>query len=360
MVAPIEIAQDFLIETMHPDMNAIAPPKTALLIGNTHFYSLFKVIVAGLERKGYDVTVANDEYPNNILGRILGKLGLFSTLSASTYRVLTRDFLEGRQYDIALVFKGRGLSRKLLERMKQSAPIVVGYNFDSFAFNRAPLAWYKYATRYCTFDYADAKRYALPVVDLFSSLPSEVVRPPTRYRLSAIMRNHSRRLRYLDSVLKIVGSEDMIVGNKDVFLYIFELNHITLVLNFIKNPLLYLKYRRQIHLSSLSYADYVDVLTASDFTIDYAHPDQTGITIRCFEALHAGTKLITNNPYVPAHPLFDRDAVIVYRGPTDAGVLHQRFAWLRGRPVARHARTIADFICDLFNIYPAHDQVADK
>jgi hypothetical protein len=99
--------------------------------------------------------------------------------------------------------------------------------------------------------------------------------------------------------------------------------------------------------TALPYAQYAEVLRCSDYTIDYAHPKQTGITVRCFEALSAQTKVITNNPYVPRNPLFAEALPIVYRGRRDDDRLAQQYAAGRGRVPPRVHRSIEDFVAEL-------------
>ena len=91
-----------------------APPtagRRALLIFPKSFYSFADVIRKGLAGLGYDVVLANDEYPQNMLGKIIGKLGMFSLLGALTERVLYRDFIAGQRYDLVLIVKRTVLPR---------------------------------------------------------------------------------------------------------------------------------------------------------------------------------------------------------------------------------------------------------
>ena len=314
--------------------------RRCLLLFPKHFYSFARFIAGGLERLGYEVVTANDEYPENMFGRILGKLGLHAPLASMTDRVLARRFLAGRPFDLVLIVKGRGIGHRLIERMRRSGARVVAYNFDSFGYHPAPLRWFRDVDRFATFDYADAQRHGLPRVDLFSSLPESGQPKEFRYDVSAILRNHSQRLQYVDSVLRALAPER-------AFVYVFEQNVFTFVLNVLRSPRLYARYWDRISFTALPYAQYAEVLRGSDYTIDYAHPKQTGITVRCFESLSAQTKVITNNPYVPRNPLFADALPIVYRGRRDDDRLARQYAAGRGRVPARVHRSIEDFVAEL-------------
>lgn len=314
----------------------------ALLVLPLTFYSFAKVFAKELDRAGYDVTIANDEYPQSMLGRILGKLRLQFLIEPLTYRVLYPNFIAGQSYDVVLIIKGRGMSPRLLERMKEASKRVIAYNFDSFGYHPAPLAWYRIVHKFCTFDPADAAKYDLPLVPLFSSLAPNTNLKTVRYDISAIMRNHSQRLRYLDQVLRLVPSAR-------VFVHVFEQNIFTFVGNFLKNPLLYMRYRKYIHFKSLPYDRYVDVLRGSEFTLDYAHPSQTGITIRCFEALSSQTKIVTNNPSVGTYPHFNESNTIVFSPRTDPDLLREAIARSRGVMPDKHHRSAATFMSELLS-----------
>lgn len=314
--------------------------RTCLLIFPKTFYSFAKVIAAGLEQRGYTVVTANEEYPENAFGKILGKLGLHTLLAWTTERAISRKFLLGRNYELVVVVKGRGLGPGLVARLRSSGARVVAYNFDSFGYHVAPLRWYRDVDRFATFDYADAEKHGLPRVDLFSSLPEPMVPKELRYDVSAILRNHSDRLEYLDSVLRVLDPQR-------VFVFVFEQNVFTAVLNFLRSPRLYSKYWDRISFKPLPYTDYAEVLRRSEYTVDYAHPKQTGITIRCFEALSAQTKVITNNPYVTRNAAFANAMPIVSRGCTDDAGLREAYARDRGRIPPRVVRSVAEFMDEL-------------
>ncbi|CAN5126832.1 hypothetical protein BH09BAC6_BH09BAC6_34620 [soil metagenome] len=313
--------------------------KNCLLIIPKSFYSFHEYLEKTLNTLNYTVTIANEEYPENTIGKLMGKLHI-PLLLTITEKVIKRDYLNGKQYDLVLIIKGRGMSKSLIDELKKASPVVIGYNFDSFNYHKAPLNWYKYLNKYCTFDYRDADKYNLPVVELFSSLSQHLGPKNIEYDVSAIVRNHSDRLKYIDNVLKVLNADR-------IFIFIYEQNLFTFCINFFKNPLLYLKYNKYISFKSLKYQDYIDVLQKSNFTIDFAHPKQSGITMRCFEALSTKTKIISNNSYLKRSQHFNDDNAIIYNETKDSSFLTEEFNRLFKTTAKGHHRTIADFIYDL-------------
>jgi hypothetical protein len=315
--------------------------RKALLIFPESFYSFADGIMKAMSAAGYDVVIANHEYPKNFIGKILGNLLIFRPLYIATKRVLYRNFVASRHYDLVLIVKGRGISRQVVEMLRHATPKIVAYNFDSFGYNPSPISWYKCVDKYCTFDYLDSEKYSIPLVELFSSVSTaETPKQAPPYDISAILRNHSNRLKYLDAVLSALP-------DKKAFIYIFELNIFTFVLNFIRNPVLYMKYRSNIHFKPLPYSDYVSVLLNSNFTLDYAHPKQSGITVRCFEAASTQTKIVTNNSFVRYHPFFNDENTLIFDGTTGLAQLRERFESISNSVPPKHHRTLKHFLDDL-------------
>lgn len=330
-------------------------PRRCLLILPRGFYGFAKVLTGGLAALGFETTVANDEYPESFFGKVISKLGLRLSQTI-TRRTLKRQVLSGQHYDLILVIKGRGLDAATAASLLQHGRSVVGYHFDSFGFDRGPARWLGCLPRVCTFDYRDAQAHGLPVVELFSSMPeAQASDGPRRYTVSAVLRNHSQRLAYLDQVLAALGGLGAPGGlaQADAFIYIYEANVMSFLANFLRHPRLYLKYRRFISRQSLPYDQYVAAIAGSAFTIDYAHPNQTGITIRCFEALSAGTRIITNNPSVLKSRLFSTDNALVFKpspsghSQADSAPLRHQLALRSGQQPAARRRTVDDFLREL-------------
>lgn len=314
----------------------LSKKKTCLLVMPLSFYSFARIFGDNLEAMGYDVTCANDEYPQHPIGRVLAKFDL-PISRWWTRRVFARRFLAGERWDLIIIIKGRGIGPELVADMKKKADRVVGYHFDALSYDRATERWGAAVDRVTTFDYRDAAAKGWPVVELFSGQTPLVPSPPTRYRISAIQRNHSNRLAYLDCVLTALGTGDS-------FVFLYEKGIISLTMNAVRSPRLYWKWRRRISFKSLPYDRYVEALAASDFTLDYAHPGQTGATMRCFEALALGVKLITNNPHVAGSPHFGPHNTIVHTLSDDPAELCAKVAELRGLRSAPVQRSPQQFL----------------
>jgi hypothetical protein len=266
-----------------------------LLILPTGFYNFQDQLERALGEKGYQVACINDEIPGSTAIKVLSKIGLISInrkLSLNYFRRALQD-METGYYDLVIIIRGRGLSKESLDVIRRYSDNIVGYNFDSFAFNPSPLDWLSGCDYYCTFDPDDASRYNLPLVHLFAdaSWNQSMVLQEKIYDVSCIMKAHSSRLDYVWSFISRFPQLTH-------FTYLYVPNIFALLLLLIRSPILCFRLWQFMHFSPVSPLEYEQILRSSNTTIDYAHDMQSGITKRCFEALAAGVSIITNNTEV--------------------------------------------------------------
>ena len=270
--------------------------KRCLLIAPLSFYSFHHTIGQGLERRGYDVDVLNEEFPANSIGKILGKFAL-PLLRRLTLRGLRQRLDARAPYDLVLIIKGRGLGPGAVSYLRTKARRIVGYNFDSFRFNPSPLDWLALPDRYSTFDIKDAAQYGIPLVHLFSAA-APPVNGSRRYDLTIIQRVHSNRLAYADRLLRALPK------GATSFVFLYESSTLTFALGLLRHPLLYTRLWKHISFTPLPYSEAMAALGQSRVTFDYSHPKQSGITVRCFEAQSLGVAVLTNNASAVASDLF--------------------------------------------------------
>lgn len=320
-------------------MNESMEKKRCLVVVQKNFHSFAVFLGEALRKKGYEVTIANDIYPANIIGAILGKLRIPLILK-TTFRRYVATHLRDTRYDVAIIIRGRGVSRLLIKKMTETIPRIVGYNWDTFDFNPTPLSWFRDVNKYYTFDYADADKYRLPVVELFSAFPVAGGPKEVKYNVSAVGKNHPGRLKYIHRVLSILGP-------KAAYISLYDQNVFYMLFNFVNSPVLYIKYHKYIRLRPLTNADYLDAIGGAEFTIDYANNDQTGITMRCYEAISMQTKLITNNSYVAKSSYFDESNTVVFvEGESDEALVGAYSECLKATSSGRGRDTNA-FVDDL-------------
>lgn len=319
-----------------------SPPevsKTCLLIMPTTLFHYPKIFCSTLEQMGYSVTLSNDDYPNNPLGKVLSKLDMdFGRWW--TRRTIRSRFLRDKHWDLILIIKGRGIGKELIADLRRYASRIVGYHYDALAYDPAVKRWSHFVDRVSTFDPRDALENGWPLIELFADCDPTPKVTSIRYRFNAIMRNHSNRLAYIQRILDTLGREDS-------FIYLYEKDLLSFLSNFLHHPYSYWKLRRHIHWKPLPYKRFKEILSSSEFTIDYAHPAQTGCTMRSVEVRALGSKLITNNLWHRKSGLFDEGATIFCEDRFDTKYLLTQVEKLSGSIPNRVVRRPEEFMCDV-------------
>lgn len=319
-----------------------ATTRRCLLIAPLTFYSFHRTLASALEQRGFSVDLIDEEFPANPLGKVMGKLAL-PLLRRTTLRGLKARLDDRPPYDLVLIVKGRGLGKSALKYLRSRALRIVGYNFDSFDFNPSPRDWHMLTDRYATFDIADAAQTGLPLVHLFSAVPAEAAHATRSHDISIVQRVHSDRLPYAERLLAALPP-----GWKP-FVFLYESSRLLFLLNFLRQPRLYLRMWRYISFRPLPYAEAMKALGTSRVTFDYAHPQQSGITIRCFEAQSMGVAVLTNNRAAVESEIFASTTIAHFTSETSLEEMRYLMEELgRSAPAAR-TRSVDTFLNDLLN-----------
>lgn len=329
--------------------------KRCLLISPLAFYTFHDMVADALRARAYHVDLINEDYPFNVVGKIIGKVGSkLSALSLSRWLTLKafRKRLENEdRYDLVIIIRGRGMGRELLEYLRTKTDRIVGYNFDSFRINPSPLDWRDLTDKFATFDIHEAKKYNAPLVHLFSGAMPDLLCLVPEYDLSVIMRLHSSRLAYLEEVLDALPEAK-------TFVFLYEPGYVTFLFGFLRKPRLYFKFRSLISLTPMSYREALTRMAKSHVTLDFAHPMQSGMTLRCFEARSLGVRILSSNPSILNCNLFDTGGVGLHMLGGDKAMLQATFARLRDAPAIAQQRDTQDFLDDLFEDMCAEPETA--
>jgi len=314
-------------------------PRTCLLIAPLHFYSFPKTLAEGLGMRGYHVDILNEEFPANILGRVIGSFAL-PIIRRITLRGLKIRLDARPQYDLVLIIKGRGIGHEAIAYLKKKARRIVAYNYDSFQRNPSPLDWYHLVDRYATFDIQDAATYRVPLVHLFSAVRLPVI-ANRAYDVSIIQRVHSNRLAYAELLLRSLPS------GCNAFIYLYEWSLLTFVLGLLRNPLLYVRLWQYISFKPLGYMQAMMAMANSRVTFDYALPEQSGITIRCFEAQSLGVAVLTNNRAAVDSGIMSHGSIFHLPNGAGTDTVASLVAYLISKPHEPRIRSLDDFLDDL-------------
>ena len=318
-----------------------------LLIAPLHFYGFASKLGNGLEARGYEVVLKNEEYPTGLAGRLMGFF-LTWLIRRSTYRAFATLLDAEPRFDLVLIIKGRGMSPELIQLFEQKAGRVVAYNYDSFTRNPASRDWFRAVKGFRTFDIEDARDHDLTLVHLFSAAP-EVETAERKILVSVIQRRHSDRLRYAKLIVDAVPADQR-------FVFLYEWSKLTLILGFLRSPRLYMQMWEYISFDPLPYEDAMARMATSKVTFDFAFPGQSGVTVRCFEAQSLGTAILTNNRHAVESGIFQPGSIAYMPPDATPKDIRQSLAALARSAPSPAARTLDDFLDDLLGQAPEPEQ----
>ena len=186
---------------------------------------------------------------------------------------------------------------------------MIYYNYDSFKNNPNAQSILKYFDKKFTFDKKDALDYKINFRPLFFSKEYEEINDihngfeyetmfvgtahTDRYIISEKVKSWCEKNKYRSYTFYYSPSKSVFYFKKrfDKTFKTFDINKITF--------------------KSLQHSEIINLYKKSKAVLDINHPFQTGLTMRTFEALGAGRKLITTNPYVKEYPFYNPQNILV-------------------------------------------------
>jgi hypothetical protein len=219
-------------------------------------------------------------------------------------------------YDVVFVLIGEALSPAMLRRMRArfTHGKFVLFMWDSFGNKPALRAHLPFFDRAFSSNPDDVAAHGLHYRPLFASRRYETLASDRiDYELSFVGTAHGQRFPLVRAIIDAAGARDR------SYTYFY-----------LQSPAFYFARRwTDPALAGARFGDFryaampadesADVLARSRAVIDMPHPLQEGLTIRTFESLAAGRKLITTNPLVKTLDLY-RTGNILWVDPADVRV----------------------------------------
>ena len=207
-----------------------------------------------------------------------------------------------KNYDYILIQHVYLLSHDFVKTLKSNFPhaIFLNYNWDSIKVSEYT-EYIKYFDRVLSFDREDVKNHRnilyLPLFytdDFISNSPANDSSTEFDVVFIGVLGNSSKRYEFLEHL--ILECDKL---NLKLYVYLYSSK------NYFIKCLLNGKYYKNLRHKKLSLKDIAEIYKKTKTVIDYSNPDQTGLTMRTFEALGSGRKLITTNKNIMSEPFYD-------------------------------------------------------
>ncbi|MBV7598805.1 hypothetical protein MNZ22_04680 [Aeromonas encheleia] len=276
------------------------------------FFDYKKLLTAELEHRYKTVLAFSDRPLCSSVSKALIKFNILGYAHVASKRYSSEIFkvISGRLPSVeeVIIVKGTCISPCLIESIKKLNPKtrVTCYSWDSISnIKTFPLLAEKADLAY-TFDIADSKRYGYGYLPLFySDKKNHGATTDKKYKYSFIGSYHGDRV----SVLQHIFSHE---DNANNYVRIFFPSKLQFAFYYLLDSCLRAAPREWITFKPLSRAEIISVAEHSEYIIDIHNANQTGLTMRTWETLGDGHKLVTTNAAVLCHAAMS-DVIIIDR-----------------------------------------------
>lgn len=265
-----------------------------------------KLSLLGAQVKYYDERPKNNNWTKAVI-RV--KKELYRNRINKYYKRILEETRD-TEYDYLLVIRGEVVPEFFLRDFKKRNPlcVLIFYNWDSFKNTNNTLSLLSYYDRTFSFDPYDAKENnigfrPLYYVDAFKSISQSASKDidllflGTAHSDRYIISNHLRN--YLE------GN-----GLKVFCFYYMQGKLVYLIKRFIDKSFKTFEFKK-LSFKSLSTSEILNLYARSNVVLDINHPNQSGLTMRTFEAIGAKRKLITTNNEVAKMPFYNPDNILI-------------------------------------------------
>ncbi len=276
------------------------------------FFQYEKAIAQRLSELGAEVDFY-DERPSNsnfAKGVIRFNKKIYQSFINRYYQSII-DEIRDKKYDYFLLIKGEAVPAYFLEKVRLLNPEIemIYYNFDPLKEYPVLISNLKYFDKKFTFERNDALKYGLSFRPLFylneyKCLTSDI--SDLNYDLIFIGSAHTDRY--------IVGENVKSLAEKlklKCFFYYYAMGRIAFRLRKIVDKELKQFDNKKLNFTKLNHHEIIDYYKQAKSVLDINKPFQNGLTMRTFEVLASGRKLITTNSDIKNYPFYNANNIFI-------------------------------------------------
>jgi hypothetical protein len=284
-----------------------------ILFFSVQTFNLEKEIKQKMEENGAIVTYYDERPSNNNFtkGIIRLKRSLYQKKIDEYYHGILKD-TERVSFDFLFVNRGEIITVEFLKKFKQQQPNceLIFFTWDSFTNHAHPTTILKYFHKRFSFDLEDAEKYnigfrPLFYLDKYKNFKKNNV-SNEKYDLLFLGTAHSDRYLISTEVSNWCSTNGLTtftfyyMHSKAVYWYKKSFDKSFKEFDY-----------KKLSFNSLSTDEIVNLYKMSNVILDINHPGQKGLTMRTFEAIGSGKKMITTNAEVKKYPFYSPDVFYV-------------------------------------------------
>lgn len=294
-------------------MNNVVLKNKKILFICPNFIGYNNAIKIEIENLGGQVLMFNDR-PYNGVYDFFKKLNINIIKAYQDinwyYRLIKIDL---KSYNTLFVIRGEHVPLFVFDKCKKAGLDMVMYQWDSIK-NHDYLNQRGFFDKISTFDSEDSKKYGFQYFPLFYRREYTELKIKKSKSKTALFVGTFQMARY-NSVLELVKRLDgigisSVIKIKIPLYYFFKLKLKGIVLD-----------KKYLVFENISFSKMLNLYSNADIIIDAASENQSGLTMRTFEALGANKYLLTNNKSIIEEPFFDSKSIKFF----DQQFLHETF-----------------------------------
>lgn len=284
-----------------------------ILFFSVQTFNLEVEIKNKLEELGACVTYFDERPANNnfIKGILRIKRNLVQIRINKYYEKILID-ISSIKFDYLFVNRGEIIPEFFLERFRVNQPNCkfIFYTWDSFSNNPNPIKILKYFDRKFTFDSSDALKYKIQFRPLFFidgyKKINDLNISTYKYDLLFLGTAHSDRYKISSAIVDFCKQNEL-----TSFCYYYMHGRLVYLYKYIFDQTFKKFDYKKLSFKSLTSLQILDLYLNSNVILDINHPGQKGLTMRTFEAIGAGKKLITTNSEVKKYCFYKAQNIFV-------------------------------------------------
>lgn len=282
-----------------------------ILFLSANFFGYEKAIANRLRELGAEVDFFNERPSDSVLskGIIRVNKNFYFKKIRSYYHKITKE-TRNQNYDFFLLIKGETIPLSFLEQFKKKHPdsTMIYYSYDAVREYPKFLKLYSYFDRNFTFEPKDAQEHKLHFRPLFFIEDYKKLTESDNVKYDIVFIGSAHTDRYLigEKVRKISSSL-----NLKTYFYYYAQSKAAFLLKKVFDQNLKKFDIKKLTFKKLKHSEIADIYAQSRSVLDINKPFQDGLTMRTFETLAAGKKLVTTNSDIRNYPFYTEDLILI-------------------------------------------------
>lgn len=282
-----------------------------ILFLSVKLFNYENIIADKLRSLGAIVDYYDERPANSIFAKGIIRLNrdFYKKKIINYYNTILNE-IKDKKYDYFFLIKGEVVPEFFIEKIKHFNPNItlLYYTFDSFKNNSNAVNILKYFDRKYTFDCKDADKYGLKLRPLFFSDDYSYSEPKVNFDIDLLFIGtaHSDRYVISEKVADWCKQQNL----KNYAFYYSPSRFVFLFFKLFDSTFKKFNYNK-ITFKSLNHSQITELYKKTRVVLDINHPNQNGLTMRVFEVLGSGKKLVTTNGDVKKYPFYNTHNICI-------------------------------------------------